>query len=475
MWRLFTAWDTACAKPMNKLWVRLTFAFLLITWISLAAMAVVIQIAMATGFQQYIDRRAQGEFAPEQVERLQAFYAAAGSWDGAEALLASGRGFGRGAPLSIADPAGVVVSSTDPQLRQQVLSEDMLSRGVPLVVDGQTVGVLYRHSPGTQALGEAETAFLNTAGQTLLLTGIGLSLAAVIGGVGLARALTLPLKHLTREILQFPAGQQGRQVQVQGTEEIAALASAFNEMSAQLAALEAGRQRMAADIAHELRTPVSVLRGHLDAMRDGIFPMDQEHLAVAVDQTLVLGRLIDDLRLLTLAEARHLPLQRTSLLLTQFIQEIVESFRPLAYDADVLLKLDMPLQPLYVLADATRLRQVCGNLLANALHHTPAGGNIAVVLAPVGVTARLSVSNSGKPLTAEEMEHVFQPFWRAETTRQRDAAGSGLGLAIARQLVELHQGEVGVEAGANQMCFWFTLPLQIPEHTSDPRKQNRDA
>ncbi len=219
------------------------------------------------------------------------------------------------------------------------------------------------------------------------------------------------------------------------------------------------RQRMAADIAHELRTPVSVLRGHLEAMRDGIFALDQEHLAVAHEQTLYLGRLVDDLRVLTLAEAKHLPLNITSVSLTDLASDLVERFRPLALDTNVQLIFSTSAPNVPIQADAQRLQQVLGNLLTNALRHTPPEGEIAVTVGQDADRIRLAVRNSGSHLTADEANHVFMPFWRASESREHDTGGSGLGLAISKQLIELHHGKMWVASTQTQVTFAFDLPI----------------
>jgi two-component system OmpR family sensor kinase/two-component system sensor histidine kinase BaeS len=254
------------------------------------------------------------------------------------------------------------------------------------------------------------------------------------------------------------SGELGTQVVAKGTVEMVTLARAFNAMSHDLAEGERLRQKMAADIAHELRTPVSVLRGHLEAMLDGVFPMDAPHLAVANDQTLHLARLVDDLRLMTMAEAGKLPLELRTIVPAELVATAVGRFAPLAQDINVTLtrhvETDLPI----IRADGDRLQQVMANLLSNALHHTPEGGRIEITASAVADTVRFSVSNSGQTLSEEMIDHVFDRFWRADTARERDVGGSGLGLAIVRQLLALHQGRIWVESAENLTTFYFDIP-----------------
>ncbi len=423
-------------------------------------MALVVQRTTEADFRQYINQRNASEINQSQIIRFQSYYAEHGNWIGVESVFSGrGEGSGRGAIFNIATLDGTIIASTDESLIGTHIPATSLSQAVQLMVDGQVVGLFYRRTPGEQALGSAEIAFLNEANRTLVVTGIIVSLLAVAAGMGLSWLLARPLKYLTQIIYRFPGSRLGQQVKLSGTQETRALAQAFNKMSTQLAEGEALRQRMAADIAHELRTPVSVLRGHLEAMRDGVFALDQEHLAVAHEQTLYLGRLVDDLRVLTLAEAKHLPLNISPLLLSAMADEMVERFRPLALDADVQLTFSTSAPNAQIQADAQRLQQVLGNLLTNALRHTPPRGEITVTIWQVGDRIRLAVRNTGSHLTEDEVQHVFIPFWRASESRERDMGGSGLGLAISRQLIELHQGKMWVEASQEQVSFIFDLPI----------------
>lgn len=449
---------------MNKLWIRLSLAFLVVAWLSIGAMALVVQRSTEVDFRQYINQRNTSANSQQQIDRLQSYYTEHQTWIGAESVFGSrGEGNGRGAVFSVAGMDGVIVASTDQAFVGTAIPAASLSQASQLIVDGQAVGLLYRRTPGEQALGSAEIAFLNEANRTLGISGILVSLLAVAIGIGLSWLLARPLKDLTHIIHDFPSKQLGQQVAVSGTIETKALAQAFNDMSIHLAEAESLRQRMAADIAHELRTPVSVLRGHLEAMRDGVFALDQEHLAVAHDQTLYLGRLVDDLRVLTLAEAKHLPLSLSPVSLSDLANDMVERFRPLALDASVRLSFSTSASHMIIQGDPQRLQQVLGNLLTNALRHTPPEGEISVTLKQGGNRIVLSVKNTGSHLTDDEAKHIFQPFWRTSEARERDMGGSGLGLAISKQLIELHHGKMWVESAPMQVTFSFDLPIPTPK------------
>ncbi len=450
---------------MNRLSVRLTLAFLISAWIGIGAMALVVQRTLDTGFRNYVSLR-DSETNPEQLARLADYYAANGSWDGAESAIggrnaSAGGGANssaRGAIISIADMNGIVAASTDSTLMGTPLSAETLAAAQPITLDGTRVGWLSRQSPGIQALGAAEVAFLDEANRWLTLAGLGATALAVVVGVALAWTLARPLRELSKAARDLTVGQLGRQVSVDGMLEIDALASEFNTMSTALADAEALRQRMAADVAHELRTPVSVLRGHLEAMLDGVYPLDSAHVAVAHDQTLHLARLVEDLRVLTLAEAKRLPLERAALDPDALVTQMLEAFEPLMLDARIQLVREIAPDLPTLTADVTRIRQVLSNLFTNALRHTPVGGEIRVQVVAENEGVRFSVTNTSSDLSKINAALVFQPFWRADAARERDSGGSGLGLAICKQLVELHGGRMWVEAAPDGVCFAFVLP-----------------
>lgn len=465
---------------MNRLSVRLSLAFLLTAWISVGAMALVVQRTLDSDFRQYVNMR-DSQISPEQSERLEAYYAANQSWVGVESVLSGrgsgsggqGNGFagaGRGAALSVIDMDGVVIASTNPALEGMTLDSAALAAALPLTTADEQVGWLLRQSPRIQALGAAEVAFLSEANRWLTLAGLGATALAVVVGVFLAWRLARPLRELTRAAQDLTVGQLGRQVDVHGTAEIDALAVEFNTMSRALSDAEALRQRMAADVAHELRTPVSVLRGHLEAILDGVYPLDSAHVAVAHDQTIHLARLVEDLRVLTLAEARRLPLERVALDPAALVAQVLEAFEPLLLDADIRLVRDVSPGLPALQVDETRIRQVLSNLLTNALRHTSPGGEISVRVAPDTAGVRFSITNTGSTLSALDAAQVFQPFWRADSARERDAGGSGLGLAISREIIALHGGTMDVDSGDNRVTFSFTLPTMqaarsAPEQT----------
>jgi two-component system OmpR family sensor kinase/two-component system sensor histidine kinase BaeS len=231
-------------------------------------------------------------------------------------------------------------------------------------------------------------------------------------------------------------------------------------MAESLAHAEEARQNQTADVAHELRTPLTVLRGALEAMLDGIYPTDQDNLLAALTQVQTLTRLVEDLRLLALADAGQLRLQTASLDLSAFLREIVEAHRLQAQERRVSLTLEMPSALPIVQADRDRLAQVMGNLLGNALRYVSSGGHIRVRAVDRGREVIVAVADDGPGIPSQDLSHLFERFWRGDRARRRATGGSGLGLAIARSLVEAHGGRIWAESVKEQgSTFTFSLPI----------------
>jgi two-component system, OmpR family, sensor histidine kinase BaeS len=241
------------------------------------------------------------------------------------------------------------------------------------------------------------------------------------------------------------AGDLAQRVPVRGSDELATLARTFNSMAASLQGSEERRQAMTADIAHELRNPLSVQRAYLEALQDGIYPVTPENLQPVLDQNILLSRLVEDLRTLALADAGELKLEKTEVDVNSLVACVLERFKLLAENRRIVVSMNLEKtagQSPKVWGDPLRLEQILSNLMSNALRYTPEGGSIAVGISPVQDRVEIGVHDSGPGIPQEALPHVFERFYRADRSRSRDEGGSGLGLAIARQLALAHGGEL---------------------------------
>lgn len=444
-----------------KLWVKLTIAFIVIAVVAVGLVALLANRAMSVGFQRYLREDAD---APLQQlsEELAAFYAGQKSWNGVNALLKeSGIGpqdGGGGYFVRLLDENDQLVAARGGQGRSQLNFDSEVE--FPIVVDGERVGSLVAAQAG-QGSGAAEQ-YLEGVNNAILLAGIGAVIVAFVLAIVLAQRLTRPLHRLTVATKAIAAGDLSQQMDVSGQDELADLGRDFNQMALALESANAQRQQLLADTAHDLRTPISVIQSHIEAMLDGVFPTTPENLGVIHGETLRLGRLVDDIRTLSLAEAGQLPLDRTSVDMARVVDQAASAFQPLAEADGIQFLVDVDkVGP--IMADEARIHQVLGNLLTNGLRYAPKGDQkppeVRLVLQDGIDNVQVSISDNGPGLTFEQQRVVFDRFWRSDAARSRDQGGSGLGLAIAKGIVKAHGGSITVLSQPNQgATFTFVLP-----------------
>jgi signal transduction histidine kinase len=332
------------------------------------------------------------------------------------------------------------------------------------VVEGQTVGTLLITTGDLSGRSDLERRFLETVNRAVVWAVLLVMAASLIAAALLSRWLVGPLRQLTAAAEAMAGGDLSQRVEVRTRDEAGELSQAFNRMAGDLQAAEIQRRQMTADIAHELRNPLSVVRGNLEAMFDGVYPVDAEHLEPIYQETVLLQRLVEDLRLLSLADAGQLELIRSDVHVNELLSGVAEGARAIAQDKGISLEMHPAPEPLVISADADRLRQVLGNLLSNALRYTPVGGTISLSAHRAGDTVRIALSDTGLGIPAGDLPHVFGRFYRGDAARDRASGGSGLGLSIARALVEAHGGTIAVESVAGQgTTFLVELP---PERLS---------
>lgn len=288
----------------------------------------------------------------------------------------------------------------------------------------------------------------------LLLIGLFVALGSFGRG---ARRFAVPFGDLIEAAGKVEAGDYSARVVVprRGWRELRVLMESFNSMTARLQTDEEQRRTLLADVSHELRTPLAVLRGELEAMIDGVHPIDEAHLAAAVDQIGMLTKLVEDLRTLALAEAGTLAIHPEPTDVSILCNEVAASFGSLATESDVRLELSMPPDLPLVDLDPLRIRQVIGNLVANALRYAPAGSAVSIAAQVAGSSVEVRVADRGPGIDPDLLPHLFERFAKSE-----DSRGSGLGLAIARRLVEAHGGTIAARRPAQGGTeILLTLPI----------------
>lgn len=451
---------------------RLLLSFTLVVLVSVIGVVVFARQGAASTVRTFMYRGSMIG-SDELVADLQAFYTQYGSWQGVESVLGGvGRGQGQGQGmmhgqgqgmmmgqrLRLADAQGVVVADTTTQPVGK-LSTDEKEAAIPIKVNGRTVG--YLSWQGGMAFTAADETFLVSR-----LTRAAISAGLIAGGLSLLLALLLsynlmrPVRELTQAARRLGEHDLSQRVRVSGKDELAELARTFNRMADSLQQAEESRRALTADIAHELRTPLSVQRANLEAMQDGVYPLTPDNLAPVLEQNLLLTRLVDDLRTLALADAGQLTLERTPTDLPALVQRVVERFQPQAAARRITLEFDTGTTSASLTPnlDPQRIEQILSNLLSNALRYTPDNGQVTVHMRNASQAVQISIQDSGPGIPLESLPRVFERFYRVDRSRSRSEGGSGLGLAIARQLAEAHGGSL-VAANHPQGGAVFTLSL----------------
>jgi two-component system sensor histidine kinase BaeS len=284
-------------------------------------------------------------------------------------------------------------------------------------------------------------------GPVLILWVLAALLVLVLGRwiIRLARATSRPVDELIDAAGRVQAGDYTARVSEQGPAEIRSLARAFNQMSDRLERTDTQRRSFMADVSHELRTPLTVIQGQLEAIRDGVYPADAEHVGPALEQVAVLERLVGDLRTLSLSESGSLPLARERVDLASLAGDVVAGFRSAATTAGISLSVQAEPATPAVLVDPARIGSLLRNLVANALRYTPPGGSVTVRLRQAGAHVEMQVQDTGPGIDPALLPTVFERF-----SRSADSAGSGLGLAIARAIVEAHGGTIAAASTPGQ-------------------------
>jgi signal transduction histidine kinase len=329
---------------------------------------------------------------------------------------------------------------------------------LPINVEGQTVGwLLFRFAPLPN--GSPENEFLQRTSRVILL-GVGLStVMALVLGLVLARTLAQPIRALTDATRAMAHGALGTQVDIRSQDELGELGSAFNQMSTDLARSLQSRRQMTADIAHDLRTPLSVILGYTEALNDGKFQGDPAIYGILHDEAQHLSRLIDDLRMLSLADAGELPLQRNATPPRELLERTAAAHRVKAEEKGVHLTVAAPADLPRVDVDPERMQQVLGNLVSNALRYTPPGGEIALLADAENGHVMLRVQDSGSGIKPDDLPFIFERFYRGDRSRSNTLYESGLGLPIAKSLVEMHQGTINVASTLDKgTTFTISLP-----------------
>jgi signal transduction histidine kinase len=448
---------------MRSLVFKLSLAFLLVSLVGIALVAVLAGRVSANEFSNFADAQSDSLL----MDQLVNYYEINGNWDNLDRIGIGGAGPENGQirPFVVIDTQNRIVLSGLNQEMGSRVPRGWLNRGIPIDVNNEQVGqVIFaegmtRGNPQSQAQ-PPRNDFSTRVNRAIFLAALGAAAVSLIIGVLLARSLTKPLQEITQATQAVAQGDLTQQVPVRTDDELGKLATSFNQMSTDLAKSRDLRRQMTADIAHDLRTPLSLILGHAEALSDGVLPPTPETFDVIHDEARRLNRLVEDLRLLSLAEAGELPLAVRAVQPQSLLERAVVAHAPAAQQKKIDLLLDAPADLPDVLVDSDRMAQVLDNLVANALRYTPENGRVQLTAQQTQSAILLKVQDSGPGMDATELAHVFDRFYRGDKSRQRHQGGSGLGLAIAKSIVAGHNGRIWAESAPGQgATFIIELPL----------------
>lgn len=301
----------------------------------------------------------------------------------------------------------------------------------------------------------------NRLAQGILATLITGGILGIAVGIYVSRWISAPLETLRNATERIIVRDYSVRVPEEGTEEMIAVSHSFNQMVDKLENSEILRRKLLSDVAHELRNPLHVVRGNIEAMIDGVFPMNKEELGRILSQTQTLTTLVEDLHEVAQAEANQLSLSLQPVEIAQLVDETVRSYRSTAAEKEIRVELALLGKLPTLNLDAARMRQVLLNLLSNGVRYTPVGGEIRVAVEQVGETVEIRVKDSGVGIEPENLPYIFDRFYRTDKARTREKGGTGLGLAIVKALTEAHGGAVSVQSEGPNMGTQFTLKLPV--------------
>jgi signal transduction histidine kinase len=427
-----------------KLTTKLILAFLLVSLFSTGIIVAFTRVATNREFDKFVSNQYQADL----VDQLANYYQENQTWDGVEKLFDRNHDGDHRLFFSIADPNGKIIVAGMDRRPEEIVSVKELKAGTQIQAGNETVGVLLLNTPPDK--NPLEDQFIQRINSSILFSAIGTIILAFMLGAILSRTISRPIRELTKAAHAMGDGKFDHQVPVRSRDEIGELASSFNKMNDDLAQSFNLRKQMTADIAHELRTPLSLIIGHAEAVHDGVLPPSKENFEIIREEAERLEQLVNDLRTLSLADAGELSVDFQPIEINKLLGDIQSHYMVAFNQKRITLNLEPAPVSLRVQAnlDPIRFSQVLTNILDNALRYTHEEGRVDIGVKQTGDKAEITIQDSGEGVSPEDAAHLFDRFYRADASRTRDhdAGGSGLGLAIAKSIVEMHGGKIWAES-----------------------------
>ncbi len=445
--------------PLTVKWI---LTLLLSSMIGVVMVAFFAYWTTVTQFDRFLSETIEQDFMADVIQ----YYERDESWSGINQYLIAARE-DNGTPdnfipgiYSVVSVDYVVLAGAGPLVPGEPLADEFVRDLIPLMSHDEIIGYALIAAP-PRGLSPPERNYLENTNRALLVGIMGASTVSILVGILLSRQLLSPLSQLTRAIIAIKSGDLQQQVIVNTKDELEQLAEAFNQMSAELHRANQLRQQMTADIAHDLRTPLHVIAGYVEAMRDGSLPATPERFDAINNETNLLKRLVEDLRTLSIADAGELKLIIQDISPGELLQQIKDTFEPLAKEQNIQIQIETSANVPDLHIDRERMIQVLSNLVSNALRYTPAGGTITLGIQSSQDVVMLIVQDTGAGIPQDQIDKVFERFYRVDEARHEIQGELGLGLAIVKSIVEAHSGTIQVTSQPGEgATFTITLPLR---------------
>jgi len=440
-----------------RLWFRLSITFAVIIVVTVGSIYLFASQRIAVETENY--EQISAEYRDDQIrDSLNTYYRQNLSWEGVQSVV-EGASHVSGTHIILVGANGTVIADSQGKLLGMNYT-DSSDDPIDLYFFTAFLGSVYiTTDPGAEPyvafrrLSESMNRFLLLGGSVAIV------IAFVLTFI-LSRRISSPIGVLANTARRLGRGDLSQRVQSKSKGEVGMLAQAFNSMAADLEHAEQLRRNLVADVAHELRTPLSNIQGYLEAIQDRVVEPNAATIRSLNEETALLSRLVDELQELSLAEAGELKLVYHAQDVAKLVKQAVISWHPQVTAKEISLSLDLPDNLPLVNIDRQRVNQVLYNLLENAVAHTHKGGTINVAAMTQGDWVEVCVSDTGEGIPAEDLPNIFERFYRVDRSRARATGGSGLGLTIAKRLVEAHGGKITVQSELGKGSrFSFTLPI----------------
>jgi signal transduction histidine kinase len=443
---------------IHSLRFRLIAAFSLVILVTIGTVFFFINQATQSEIRRF-EERGERALTTSIAFELSRYYRLHGGWEGIQPSVEQWGTLSE-RRIILVSTEGTVVADSQGDLLGKLYEPDSPGRLVSSPWQAGAIGTLYIPKSSPEVGFTSLQILVKAIGRFFIWGGLIAIAIALIMTFSLSRRILAPIQTLTSTARRLGQGDLSQRVEVHDKGEVGELAQAFNSMASDLERAEQLRRNITADVAHELRTPLSNIQGYLEAVQDGVIKPDAATILSLHEEAALLSRLVDDLQELSLAEAGELKLAFQAENIAELIKQTVAATQAQAAAKGVLSSIDLPDKLPPVNIDRHRIGQVLRNLLENAAAHTDKGGSITVTAAQQGDWVEVSVADTGQGIPAEDLPNIFERFYRVDKSRARATGGSGLGLTIAKRLVEAHGGKIKAQSKRGKGSrFSFTVPL----------------